>query len=62
MSNHIQVVGGINLNHFDDDDDEDHDDDDDAADVVEAVDDKRSTAIQHPKNRLLSRLSEIKQL
>ena len=58
MSNHIQVVGGINLNHFDDDD-EDHDDD---ADVVEAVDDKRSTAIQHPKNRLLSRLSEIKQL
>ena len=59
MSNHIQVVGGINLNHFDDDD-EDHDDD--AADVAEAVDDKRSTAIQHPKNRLLSRLSEIKQL
>ena len=59
MSNHIQVVGGINLNHFHDDD-EDHDDD--AADVVEAVDDKRSTAIQHPKNRLLSRLSEIKQL
>ena len=58
MSNHIQVVGGINLNHFDDDD-EDHDDD---AGVVEAVDDKRSTAIQHPKNRLLSRLSEIKQL